>query len=738
MGEQTVKEQDKAMGLDPIIAQARRRFKAGMEWERDARRLALEDYKFANGDSDNNYQWPDHIVQDRSGPDSERPTLTINKVRQHNLQVTNDAKKNKPGIAIKAVGNAATAESAQIWEGLCRHVEAQSNAPAVYDKATDFMVQTGVGYWRLKTDYCNERNFDQEIFICQLRNPWAVLLDCDAKEPDQSDANWGFISDDVPREMFEDKYPRFAGEMDDQTPGDGDDLDWATQDHIRVAEYYRRVTTPDVLYAYTPEGAQGPIFVKDSELPKELKLQVVGSPLTKKRPIMRSKVEWFLLVGNKVVERKEWPGQIIPIVRITGEETIIENKLDRKGHTRYLKDAQRMYNYNSSASVEYGALQTKTPWLASAEAVENYEDDWNASNIHNKSVLLYNALDDAGNAIPPPQRISPPVSMPAALQGMQTAAMEMMMVSGQYQASMGEQGNERSAKAITERQRQGETATYHYVDALALGVRKTGKIILEIAPKIYDTQRVLTILQENGKGIDVMIDPTAAQAYQIEQQKDNAAVVRMFNPAIGQYEVMVDVGPSYGTRREEAFNAFMQMLGQAPQLIPVLGDFLLQSGDFPLAEEAAERLRRMVPPMALGQGPSPQEQMLQQKVQSLTVMLQKLMEEKSVDGIKLKGKDQQKVIDMFNAITARLKVVGEQSMNDAQIKELVKQTLEEAFNTPIDAVGEASAPDLAQMALPSQLALPMDQPPVAGAKQGPDGRWYQKDYNLNRQYRAVG
>lgn len=718
-----------------IIEEATARWKACYDWESASREKNLVDLKFTFGDSTNMFQWPDDAVTARGGPESDRPILTVNKTRQNMLLIVNDARKNKPAITFRPTGNGATAQSALMWNGIARHIEGQSLAQSVYDKATTFMVSMGVGYWVVKTEYKNDRSFDQEIFIRQIKNPFSVMLDMDAKEPDQCDARYGFITEDVAKDDFGAKHPKYAGIAAELTVQAGGQ-NWITKDHIRVAEYYRQEVVKDTLYAYVASGATEPQMLFKSEL-NDILLEKVLESNPREREVQRKKVFWYLIVGDRVVEKKPWAGKYIPIVMIVGEETIIENKLDRKGHTRYLKDPQRMYNYFSSSAVEYGALQTKSPWLAPAQAIEEHEEDWNVSNVDNKSVLTYNAIDDAGNVIPPPTKIPPPISAPLCVEGMQIASNEIMMASGQYQASLGAQGNERSAKAIMERQRQGDTATYHFIDALGIGIRKTGKIIYDLALKVYDTKRIMQITQEDGKTLEVQIDPAAKKAYEERQAENAETIERIFNPSIGEFEVLADVGPDWGTKREEAFNAFSMLLGQAPQLIPLLADLLLRSGDFPMANTAAERLYRMLPPQAKGDGPTPNEQAMEQRISALSESLMSMIQEKSMLQLSLKGKDQSKLIDAFKAVTDRLKVIGDQAMSAGDMKALVEDTLREALGIDVTPAADASAPVLDEAANPGGLPPALTAPIIPhGARVGSDGRNYMKDYSQSPNYRA--
>lgn len=285
------------------------------------------------------------------------------------------------------------------------------------------------------TDYPNDRTFDQEIYIRRVRDPLGVYLDPDINEFDGSDARFGFIFEDRPADIVQKEYPQFKDKIPRSALSDFGD--WLNQDHIRVAEYYRRTEKKDKLVSLDDKGV-----VRASDLPPDIRREILADPNVKTREIIEQSIEWFLIIGDEVADRRDWPGKYVPIVRIVGEETVIDGTLDRKGHTRALKDPQRTYNFWTSAAVEHVALQSKVPWVAPAMAIEGYETYWSSSNRDNYTVLTYNSLDDSGNPIPAPQRMAPPEFAPAYMSGMQVAAQEMMLVSGQYESQMGQKSNE--------------------------------------------------------------------------------------------------------------------------------------------------------------------------------------------------------------------------------------------------------------------------------------------------------
>lgn len=671
---------------DDIIQEIVDRFKAAQEWEGYTRPLNLDDEKFGLADSDNGYQWPDAIAANRQL--GNMPMLTINKTHQHCLQIINDAKQNKVACKVAPVGDEATKEAADVYEGIIRHIEYQSNAQDVYIQAVKKQVYIGMGYWRITTRYIDDRSFDQEIYITPVKDPFTVYLDPDIQEIDGSDATWGLFFKDLPRHQFDLKYPKLkdkvtADPLGELTAGQ------VAEKHVRIAEYYRRVPKRDKLIAL----ADGSTALR-SVIGPEIYAKLKEDPEVKIRPITSHEVEWFKVAGGNVVEKGKWPSQYIPIVRVPGEESVIGGQYDRRGHVRALKDPQRMYNYWTSSAVENVALQSKSPYVGPMEAFDGLETYWNAANKSNLAWLPYNGRDDTGQEIAQPTRQEPPSMGQAYMEGLQIAANEMQMVSGQYQAQMGEQSNERSGIAIQQRQRQGDNATYGFIDSLASAIRYTGRILIDMIPQVYDTERVIQILAENGDQSTVHIDPQQKAPLQTAGNGD--AVHQIFNPSVGRYSVEADVGPSFGTRRQETFNALAQIIAAAPELMNKAGDLLFKSADFPMAEEIAERLKP---------GISPQEAQLQQQLQKMQQLLGQTMQELSQEKAKRTTQEQQKGIDAYRAETDRLALFKD--IDPTILIPVGRQSVVESLSNPLKPIDASVDQAIGNMATPTV------QPPQA-------------------------
>lgn len=721
------------LGKDNMLEEARERFRACAEWEATFRKKFVDDLKFAAADTYNGWQWPDEIRKTRDLND--RPCLTLNVVRQHNLQIENESRRNKASARILGLGNGATQESANVVKAIIRHIEYTSKAQRnAYTPARHMQVAGGIGWWRIVTDYESNESFDQEIYIQGILDPLSVYMDPDCQKPDCSDARYAFVFSKLPRELVLSLVPDYPWDVGAPrmpigiAAGESASLE---KDHWMVAEYFRKVARPDKLISFLARGERQ--SVRASTLPAEVREELMRDDLTLVRNIVDQVIEWKLIVGEQVVDETIWPGKYIPLIRVIGEEHTVGGLLDRCGHTRAMQDAQRMFNYNASGAVEFGALQSKSPWVAAAASIEGLESIWNTANTENHSVLPFKHVDDDNpdKDIPPPTRIEPPASSPLFNDGMKSAFEWMMMTSGQYANQQGQMGNERTGTAIQQRLQQGETSTYHFQDNYEDALIYTYQQIIDLIPKIYDTRRVKHILADDGTEMEVDIDPRAAQAYAQEMDRQNTVIRRVFNPVMGKYDVAADIGPNQQSRRKEAVESLTLMLTEAPALTGLIGDILLRNMEFDDAQEAALRLKRMVPPQALGQGPTENEQQQQLIIQQLQAALQQSMDRQAKNELKLVGKDQMRSIDVYEAETDRIKALAPLlPMDQAGVEALIQQLVETALQTNLMPILEQNLAQVHEQSGNEEIP----EPPVPGAQQAPDGHYYMRDPTRRSQY----
>lgn len=726
---------------DPVVNEARKRFDVINEWEAEWRQRALEDIRFTWGDSQNGYQWPNEVMNLRER--SSRPCLTMNLIRAHNKLISNEARKNKSAVKFLGVGNGATQDSASCMEDIYRYIEYHSAAQhQAYPHMREGAIECGQGWSRLVTRYTEndgEGAWNQDAFIEQVDDPLSVYCDPNIKiGGDGLDSRYLLIIDDVPKDEFKEAYPELQGQPAEAPLGLGSlDGNWVSDNKVRVCEYFRKVPKKGKLISFIdPAGRRHTVrhnrleqLIRD----REAYDKIIADPITRLRDVVDQIVEWYLIVGERIVDRTTWAGKYIPLFRMIGEETVIEGKLDRRGHTRWMMDAQRMFNYNASAQVEFGALQTKSPWLAPADAIEEYEAIWRVANTENPSILPWRHKDPENPdvPIPPPQRIDPPNVSPAYQQGMENARQQIMMVSGQYDNQLGDQGNERTGAAINARQKQSATANFHFQDNYEASLVTCGKLILDIVPHIYDTKRVMKIINDDGIEYDLELNPAMRGGYLEQRSFDNKIIKRCLNPRIGKFDVAAGVGPSFDTRRDETVEALTIILTQAPALTSILGDILLKSMSFQGAQEAALRLRRMVPPVALGEGPTNTEQQQQQMIAALRAQLVKLLDKNAKDKLKLAGKDELRDIEVYDAETKRIAALSKLMPSDPEgLKQIIDQIVHDSLETHLTSVAAEASQD-------DNVEPPVVSPPIPGAQKAPDGEWYLTDPTRKGKYLHV-
>lgn len=575
-----------------ILAQARKDHDAAYEREKDNIANAYADLEFI---SDEEFcQWPDEQVKARAG----RPTLQINELPQFIHQITGDIRQMRPAVKVVPVDSGADEKIADLRGGLIRYVENRSDASAIYFRTADSQVACGIGHWRVLTEYADGSTFNQEIRIAPVEDGVSVLWDPDAILPNKVDAKFCFVPVDMSRNAFEAAYPGVQPSQFDDTKW-SHNSSWVSDDHVRVSEYWVRKPTKRRLAL----GLDGSIAdVTDAEK------SVIAFHLSRGARVEERdsfKVCRYLITASDVLEGPEdWPGRYIPIVPVVGEETRIGRKVIRRGVVRRAKDPQRMLNYFHSAHTETVALQPKAPFVGTEINFAKYQSIWSAANDQNLPYLPYEPDTKNGGAAP--QRVQPPVSSQGVLDGLTLARENIRSVIGIYDASLGKQSNETSGKAILARQREGDVGSYLYIDNFARAVRHTGDIINDLIPHVYDTERTIRIMGEDGK-IDVLEINKAAGL------DGSGQTVFDYDITQGSYDVVAQIGASYSTRREEARDGMIEFIRAAPETGALILDKVAKAQDWPMADDIEKRLRATLPPRILQmeemekQGASPEE-----------------------------------------------------------------------------------------------------------------------------------
>lgn len=575
-----------------VIEQARKDLRLSADAEAKIRKLQLDDKKFAAGE-----HWPEKLraLREQDG----RPVLTIDRLGPQIKQVTNQLRQNRPSIQVIAVENG-DVETAEVFQGLCRHTESISDADVAYDRAGEDAATIGRGWFRIITEYDTEDGDTQEIKIKRVRNPFSVYPDPTCQEIDYSDARFFLITEDLTRDDYLRLYPDSkAAAMTDFSGIGNDEQYWFWAETVRIAEYWYVETTKRTITL-----AKG-----------------------KTREVEDRKIYCKKINGVEVLEEYEWAGKYLPFVPVIAEEVDIAGQVDYRGITRRSKDPQRMLNIWKSATTEMIALAPKAPYIMAEGQDEGYERMWKQANIRNFPALKYKPLTVAGTMAPAPRRevAEPPIQ---ALLASTTGAENDLRATTSFYDVGDQERREQSGRAILARQKQGEIGNSDVADGLRRAIRFAARILIDLYPKIYDAPRIRRIIGNDGKEKTVVVHAGQQQAADVLQGDGIAGV---YDLSAGRYDVAVGAGPSHQTARQELSEFLANLFQAQPGLFQVFGDVFFENQDAPMAKQMAKRSKKMLPPElqdddgAQAQIP-PQVQMqmaqMQQQLQQMGAALQ--------------------------------------------------------------------------------------------------------------------
>jgi len=666
---------------------------------------ALDDVKFAAGD-----QWPVEIQNSRNL--EARPCLTINKIDAYVRQITNQQRQQRPRIKCQGMNNETDAKMAKVITGICRHVEVNSNADHAYDTAYDFAVRMGWGYWRVTTDYVRPDSFDQEIYIKPIENPFTVYFDPNSTAPDGSDAEKCLITVVLAKENFRKMYPGADDGGSFSARGTGDsNSEWVTKHDIRIAEYfYTRIESTHLILLSDGTHAY------ENELPSAIAMELAGIYEVSRRKTFKKSIKYCKVTAMEVLEEGEWAGKYIPIVPTYGQQCVVDNKRKKFGLVRMAKDPQRMYNFWQTSMTESVALAPKAKWIMAEGQDENHEQEWASANNTSYAYLRYKQTDINGTPAPPPIRQVPEQPPAAIMAASQSITQDLQAVVGIFDPNQLPQGNI-SGKALQGQQGQIDMTNFHYYDNLTRSIAHTGRIILDLIPKIYSAERVMRIIGDDGKPELTTINQKGVD--------ENGVETILNNVTVGEYDVVMETGPGYNTKRQEAVDSMMTLLAADPNLMQQAGDLIFRNMDFPGADIIADRLASVnplaqidekseVPPQVQMQLAQSQQQMqaMAQQIEQLAMMIKNRQD---VEQVRQTGEDRRAVL------SAEVKMRDQNtrsltSQNKTEIDALMKLILGHMDTARLEAEIRARNQDQygvmtqATQAIEDNMAVMMPQP----------------------------
>jgi len=632
---------ERQAGDKKLIQQARERFRIAKEASADQRKDFKESMRMTFGE-----QWDNATKTARVK--AGRPALSFPVLHTYVQRITNQARKERPQPKVNAVGEGASQQVADVYEGLFRHVHTASNADVAYDGAVESAAAGGWGYYEFTTEYVDDESFDQEPRIRRVLDPLSVYFDPHALEPDYSDGKYYFKL----RRMSKDTFKAEFG-VEPESDWDDEDArqDWTDGEDVFVAEYCYVEESPRTLEQIGPLG------------------EVIAT-----RTVIDRTIKKCIIDGSRVLERTTWLGKWLPMVPVLGKEVVVEEKRRLFSAVHFSLDSQKLINATGSGIAEQLQLASRAPWVGAKGSMKDKRWDDNTQNF---SKLEYEPFDENGMPLPPPQRNAYEAPIQALTQAKMVYTDDIRKSIGYVDGVVNPSQSDLSGIAVKRRDAQSDLANFHFEDNLVRSQWHGGRILLDLLQKYIDTPRAMRILAPDGtvsmQAVTMAMDGGVVPVVQGFEGKPH---IRM---DVGKYDVTISTGPGYASRLESEIDVLLKSFAADPQLWGIAGDLLFKAMGYPDLEA---RLRMALPPqiqealaskeanispeaqakiMQLAQ----QNQALQQQMQQLVAALQKLMMEREAKIIE----GQTKVLTTQMTNESREKIAAADNVTDVAVQD---------------------------------------------------------------------
>ena len=550
--------------------------------DHDNREMAREAFLFVNK---RDGQWEPYWWNQNSG----KPRYTFDQVSKIIKQQVNQIKKADFDIRVQPAGGDATKDVAQTYDGIIRNIENMSQVKQIVGRTAKGMVTTGFDAVMADHQYINSDSFDQDLCIKHINNPLdRVWFDPASEKQDKSDSEWVVVLHAVSTEEYADRWP------------DGSEMS-VSDDREGEAYYDKRevIVVGQLLYAKYKKMdlvmmSNGSVYLDDEKF-KQIFDDLTAVGITEVKRRTKKIAYWcsrFFDNSAWLDDSKETVFDRCPVIPAYANYDVFENKSIWFGLVEKEMDSQRVLNYSLSREIEEGALAPRAKyWMTEAQAT-GHEDKLATMNTNSDPVQFYN---------PDPQAPGAPLQNGGAqinpgLRTISTAMQQMIQeTAGQFAASVGDNPNEQSGVAIRGLQNRSDDTNYDYMESMEVMIGALGRVLVGAIPKVYDGQRTVRLLYEDGTFEMAQVNQTVI---------DNAtgAIVTLNDLNQGQYDVICSAGPAFQNRQQETLQAMMSMAQIDPSVMQMGGDVMINSVNTPAAKIIGERKRYqmlqqgMIPP----------------------------------------------------------------------------------------------------------------------------------------------
>jgi hypothetical protein len=555
---------------------------------RDERLQCLEDRRFY---SISGAQWEGNLLDQFEN----RPRLEVNKIALSVIRIINEYRNNRVTVDFVSKDGVANDKLAEVCDGLYRADEKDSVANEAYDNAFEEAVGGGFGAWRLRADYEDHENDEDErqrILIEPIYDAdSSVWFDLDSKRQDKSDAKVCFVIAGMTHSSYVDtwgddpaSWPKTVHQSE---------FDWLTPDVVYVAEYYRVEEVGETVRIFeTIDGSEERYTTYDFNEDEQLEemLAAVGTREVRQKRVKKKKVHKYIMSGSHILEDCGYiAGKCIPIIPVFGKRWFIDNIERCMGHVRLAKDAQRLKNMQLSKLAEISALSTIEKPIFVPEQVAGHQVMWSEDNLKQYPYLLVNPITDqnGAQAVGGPVGYTKPPQIPPAMAALlQITEMDIDQILGTQSAGE-EMTSNLSGKAVELIQTRLDMQTFIYMSNFSKAMRRCGEVWLSMAKELYveDERKMKVIDVTDTVDSITMMTPAISEIGEVIMENDLSKA---------SFDVDVDVGPSSSSKRSATVRALtgMMQITADPEMQSVLGSMAMMNMEGEGISEVREFFRQ--------------------------------------------------------------------------------------------------------------------------------------------------
>ncbi len=557
----------------------------------EIRKNSVDRLAFYNGD-----QWTrESLAEARL---KRKPVLQENRLPVYGAQVENEMRQREMAITTGGLDEASSDETAQIFTGIIRAIEADSHAKQAYIHAAGQQGALVPGFGFIKANIKVDAKGNQKVTIDQVNDPFKILCDPSWQDPAMADATYWFEFEDYTESAFKRLFPQAECTSAEFFPVGASGSAWLGEGTIRVARYWYRqedaVVTymlddgrlvQDLIEETTDDGKKRYDYADDQETILDT-LDGTVLPVLRNRVVTGTRIKWADMTGAEILDEGDWPGEHFPFSACTGVISIVNGKRMIRGITQFAEDSQRMLNFINTSLARRLAQANKSPWLMTRRMLKGNEAQWNSLNTQEYPYLLWNDTDEQGNPVAGagPTRADQTAQIQDLIVAAQAYEDKLKATLGIFDAGLGATPNEQSGVAIKTLAQQGQNANYHFSDSVVRMLEHFGRILIDLIRVVYDGPAVVRTLNIEGE----------SKLVRVNEIFEEGSKQKLYNLTEGDYGITVNVGPAYANQKQAAIEQMLSLARANPNITPYIQDLMARNMDFPGKELVADRLKKVL------------------------------------------------------------------------------------------------------------------------------------------------